>query len=386
MRGEAIGVVHVGSLAVCAFHGVSTRINVNGYVGVFAAATLAAAWSWYRRRVRGPLLSAEDIKAGLKLMHPVNGYCHLVEDDTGLIQPFDFDLAAVRDLRSRFALRAHDIVIATYPKCGTTWMQQVVLLLLRGAEAECAPMRDAPWLEMSVSSAANGCKSSSPPLSVDKLCRLPPADPCVNSGRRVWKTHAPEPHAPWRGAGAHAAAAAGAKVIVVARNAKDAAVSMLYHTANIAPFQWHGGWAEFAPLFFAGQLESNSFWDWYEGWWRASRAYPPTVLWITYEEMSADLPAAVAKVARHLGLQTSSAEIRRVAERSGFVSMREEQARRDALATARGDHVKQGHLRQGQVGGWRAVLRACDTAAFDAKNLELAAACEGLLLYEGEAV
>ena len=185
---EAIGVI--GSLAVCAFHGVSTRINVNGYVGVFAAATLAAAWSWYRRRVRGPLLSAEDIKAGLKLMHPVNGYCHLVEDDTGLIQPFDFDLAAVRDLRSRFALRAHDIVIATYPKCGTTWMQQVVLLLLRGAEAECAPMRDAPWLEMSVSSAANGCKSSSPPLSVDKLCRLPPADPCVNSGRRVWKTHA----------------------------------------------------------------------------------------------------------------------------------------------------------------------------------------------------
>lgn len=353
--------------------------------GLSAAALAAAAWYWYRRRVRAPLLSAEDLKAGLKLMHPINGYCHLVEDDTGLIQPFDFDLAAVRDLRSRFRLRAHDIVIATYPKCGTTWMQQLVLLLLRGAEAECAPMRDAPWLEMSVSSAANGCKSSSPPLSVGELCALPLADPCVNSGRRVWKTHAPEAHAPWHG-GAHAAAAAGAKVIVVARNAKDAAVSMLHHTANIPSFQWHGGWADFAPLFLNGQLESNLFWDWYEGWWRASRDYPTTVLWITFEEMSADLPAAVAKVARHLGLQTSLAEIRRVAERSGFVNMREEQARRDALATARGEHVKRGHLRQGQVGGWRAVLRACDTAAFDAKNLELAAACEGLLLYEGEAV
>ena len=103
------------------------------FAGLSAATIAAAAWYWYRRRVRAPLLSAEDLKAGLKLMHPINGYCHLVEDDTGLIQPFDFDLAAVRDLRSRFRLRAHDIVIATYPKCGTTWMQQLVLLLLRGA-------------------------------------------------------------------------------------------------------------------------------------------------------------------------------------------------------------------------------------------------------------
>ena len=37
---------------------------------------------------------------------------------------------------------------------------------------------------------------------------------------------------------AQSASAAGAKVIVVARNAKDTAVSMLHHTANIPPFGW----------------------------------------------------------------------------------------------------------------------------------------------------
>jgi len=82
----------------------------------------------YRRcHARPALLSASDGANGLKLMDQVIGYCHLEEEDTGLIQPFDFDLAAVRDLRKRFQLRAHDVVIATYPKCGTTWMQQLIL-------------------------------------------------------------------------------------------------------------------------------------------------------------------------------------------------------------------------------------------------------------------
>ena len=52
-----------------------------------------------------------------------------------LIQPFDFDVPAVQALRARFTLAAHDVAIATYPKCGTTWMQQLVLLLLRGEGA-----------------------------------------------------------------------------------------------------------------------------------------------------------------------------------------------------------------------------------------------------------
>ena len=87
--------------------------------------------------------------AGLRLMSPC-GYRHKVEED-GLIQPFDFDLPTIAQLRQRFALRQHDVVVATYPKCGTTWMQQLAILCLRGGDAECVPMRDAPWLEMSVS-------------------------------------------------------------------------------------------------------------------------------------------------------------------------------------------------------------------------------------------
>ena len=241
----------------------------------------------------------------LKCMSPDGcGYMYKL-DENGLVQPFDFVLPAVQDLRARFALRGHDVVIATYPKCGTTWMQQLVLLLVRGSDTDVAPMRDAPWLEMSVSSAASGEPSSSPPLSVDELRALP-APP---QGRlAVWKTHSTAALVPWCG-GVAAAAAAAAKVVVVSRSPKDTAVSMLHHTANIPGFGFTGGWEEFAPLFLSGRVESSSFWEWHRGWWEAARAHARSVLWVRFEEMKRDLLGVTRRVAEHLGLQRSEEEV-----------------------------------------------------------------------------
>ncbi|KAH8071407.1 sulfotransferase [Aureococcus anophagefferens] len=43
--------------------------------------------------------------------------------------------SAVAELRRSFLSRAGDVFVCTYPKCGTTWMQQIVLLLLHGGDA-----------------------------------------------------------------------------------------------------------------------------------------------------------------------------------------------------------------------------------------------------------
>jgi len=312
------------------------------------------------------------------VMDPRFGYRHLVEADTGLIQPFDFDLPSVRALRKRFELNPCDIVIATYPKCGTTWMQQIVLLLIHGPDAKVNPMRDAPWLEMSCSSAANGCQSSSPPISVDELCSyaLPSTE---RPSQRCWKTHAPAHATPWRGGGAAAAAASGARIIVVFRNSKDTAVSMLHHTRNIPPFGFTGGWEEFSMLFREGRVESNSYWDWYEGWWRAAQEHSEAVLWVVFEDMLADLPREVKRIAHHIGTEPSAAQVAAISARCTFSSMRAESADRDKTAK----FVKKDHLRVGQAGGWRKVFSSEDCAAFDEKNAQLLRACEGLRMEQG---
>src|SRR5205085_7890919 len=62
-----------------------------------------------------------------------------------------------REVRSRvfdsarwagYAPRADDLVIATYSKCGTTWMQRIVSMLVFGS-AEPMPIWDlSPWPDM----------------------------------------------------------------------------------------------------------------------------------------------------------------------------------------------------------------------------------------------
>ena len=327
-------------------------------VCVAVASVLAALYVLRRQRQRrcasAPVsasspflpLSTADLENGLHLMHPVHGYRHLCEDDLGLVQPFDFDLPTVKALRRRFALSARDVVIATYPKCGTTWMQQLILLLLRGADAEpFAPMRDAPWIEMSASSAANGQPASSPPIPIDSLCSLPPPAPSVDRGWRVWKTHSPEPHAPWRGGGGAGAAAAGARVVVVCRNSKDAAISLLHHTKNIPPFAFVGGWAEFAPLFLDGRVESSSFWAWHEGWYRAARAHPETILWISFERMKADLPAVARQVGQAmLPSATCAAHARHRTPPAPALSVRPHRSQPIRIAPSTPVHPSSSHL------------------------------------------
>mmetsp|Transcript_29527 Transcript_29527/g.94345 ORF Transcript_29527/g.94345 Transcript_29527/m.94345 type:complete len:343 (+) Transcript_29527:24-1052(+) len=333
-------------------------------------------------------LTPEEEAAGVKLADPACGYKYVEEADgdhplacAGLVHPFDFVLPAVYELREKLAPKPHDVFIATYPKCGTTWMQQIVMLLLRGGSADVNPMADAPWLEMSVSRAAKGSAamkslSSTPPRDCAALCAL--SAPEGDSGRRAWKTHATAEAAPWRG-GPAAAAAAGSKVVVVCRNPKDAAVSMLHHTKNIPGFGFSGGWDDFVALFLRGKVESSSIWPWHRGWWEAAAAHPSTVLVVHFEDLKRDLKAAVGRVAAHLGLERSDAELEAVAARSSFEVMKAEAAARDAETLKKGGSIKKDHFREGKTGGWRELMSPELQREFDEKTaaLEAAAAAGG---------
>ena len=308
-------------------------------------------------------LTDEQRANGVRAMDPRWGY--LVKfDDLNIIQPPSFSFEVIYDLRNRLQLKSHDIIVATFPKCGTTWMQQIVLLLMKGSEAEVFPQKDGPWIEMTASRAVQPGGGNNTHgmelLTVDQMLELPPPG-AESSGKRLWKTHSPLRGAPWKG-GVKGANKAGAKIIIVSRNPKDAAISKYHHTKRQPNLSFDGEWDDFVPLYLNEKTVYGSHWDWHCDWWQAKAEYPDTILWLQYEDMKKDLKGAVKSVAEFLDLQRTDEEIEKITDRCTFNSMKAEDDKRS------GGDPKKSHLRSGKAGGWTDKFSEEMSSAFDERT------------------
>merc|ERR1719333_1788727 len=127
-------------------------------------------------------------------------------------------------------------------------------------------MQQAPWIEAVVCNKAlgNATDLGGEPRSIEELSAWDGSTRFGKGpGRRVFKTHAPLHLAPWVG-GASSPIKSKAKIIVVARNPKDACVSLFHHSRDVPAFAYKGDFEHFVTsLFLQGKVESGCFWEWH---------------------------------------------------------------------------------------------------------------------------
>jgi sulfotransferase len=217
-----------------------------------------------------------------------------------------------------------DIFVATYPKCGTTWTQYMVYLLLHGGQ----PLP-----------ADRNINDVFPHLEEvgEAVVRALPQP-------RLIKTHLPFERTPW---------SAEAKYVYVARNPFDCAVSFYHHTRG---FPRHydfaeGTWDTFFECFLSGEVDFGDYFDHLLSWWPMRTA--PNVLLLTYERMLAGPESAAHTIATFLGGAAAAAAseprlVERVVEHSSFDSMRTNQRR---WSSARPADMPE-FVRKGVVGDW----------------------------------
>ena len=256
------------------------------------------------------------------------------------------------DKLKKFQLRSDDIILATYPKSGTTWMQQILKLIYTGGNENGKNVSEAvPWLERGTVNMA----TSDPKAAVD-FDNIP--------SPRLLSSHAPYFLVP--GGLPHTSPA---KYIYVARNPKDVAVSFYYHSRAFKAYEYSGPWEHFYTLFVTGQVEFGSWFDHVLGWWE--HRDQENILFLKYEDMQSDLHTSVQRIASFCGKNDLSPEvIERVVRLSTFQSMKANSlANGDWHSPFRNTEIAP-FIRKGIIGDWKNHFSPKQNEEFDAMYLD----------------
>jgi hypothetical protein len=187
-----------------------------------------------------------------------------------------------------FAARPTDIVVATLPKSGTTWIKALLYSTVRRREH---PVDDGHPLH---SLGPHECiKFLEYQLYTGN--RVPDLD--LLPDPRLFATHVPFVSLP------RSAKASGCKIVYVCRDPKDTLISQ-WNFSN--KFRTRDGLeplsVEAAAGFFCDGLSpSGPYWDHVLGYWLAHLAHPERVLFFRYKEMSEDPAAHVRRLAEFVG-------------------------------------------------------------------------------------
>ena len=254
-----------------------------------------------------------------------------------------------------FKFRDGDIVIATYAKSGTTWVQQIVSqLIFNGAEN--LPVAEmSPWLDLRV-----------PPKEV-KLAAVE-----AQTHRRFIKTHLPVDALVF---------SPRAKYIYIGRDGRDVVFSMYNHHAN-ANDDWYralndtpgriGPPIPHPPAdirqYFREWLDGDGypfwpFWENVRSWWELRHA--PNLLMLHFAELKRDLPDAIRNIAAFLEIPIDEARFPLIIEHCSFDYMKKNATKAVPLGGAFWDGGAATFIHKGVNGRWREVLSAEESGRYE---------------------
>jgi aryl sulfotransferase len=260
----------------------------------------------------------------------------------------------------RFPFRGDDVIIATYGKTGTTWTQQIVGQLVF-AGAEDVPIHAiSPWLDL----------RAMPPETLGILE--------AQTHRRIVKTHLPLDALTF---------SPKAKYLYIGRDGRDVLFSLYHHHASANAF-WYQvindtpgriGPAIERPdpdvrRYFRTWLEQDgypfwSFWENLASWWPARNL--PNVRLVHFSQLKADLPGEMRKIAEFLGCDIPEDRWPAILEHCSFDYMKAHAGQVAPLGGAIFEGGADSFINKGVNGRWRDVLSPEDSAAYEAKSIEM---------------
>ncbi|MEM7005000.1 MAG: sulfotransferase domain-containing protein [Pseudomonadota bacterium] len=264
------------------------------------------------------------------------------------------------------SFRDDDIIISTYAKSGTTWVQQILSQLIFQGEEGLPVAEMSPWLDLRV-----------PPKEV----KLPQVE--AQTHRRFMKTHLPVDALVF---------SKNAKYLYIGRDGRDVVWSLYNHHKN-ANDSWYHALNDTpglvgAPIgpppasveeYFEHWLLNDgapfwSFWDNVKSWWAIRQL--PNVRMIHFADLKADMEGEIRQIAKFLEIDVSDDVMARVLKHCYFDYMKANATASVPLGGAFWDGGAQTFIHKGTNGRWRDVLSAQLSERYEAAAWErLGPAC-----------
>ncbi|XP_044864880.1 amine sulfotransferase-like isoform X1 [Mauremys mutica] len=240
-----------------------------------------------------------------------------------------------------FEIRDSDVFVVTYPKSGTVWTQNILSLIYHEGHRDGTENMEivdrVPWLEYNI-------------RNMDYVRRPSP---------RLFATHLPYYLVPRDLKNRRT------KVIYVARNPKDVAVSYFHYSSLSVLLETMPDFNIFLERFLARKVGAGFWLDHITGW--STHRDDFNILFLTYEEMKKDLRGAVLKICKFLGKQLNEKELDTVVEKATFDQMKTDpRANYESKQKANFLEPGKGHfLRKGTVGDWKNTMTVAQSERFD---------------------
>ncbi|CEI61336.1 hypothetical protein FVEN_g5946 [Fusarium venenatum] len=268
-------------------------------------------------------------------------------------------------------LRSDDIIIATYSKSGTTWVQQIVSQLIHQGDPTVAAGALSPWVDIRI---------------VPREVMLDMVE--AQTHRRFMKTHLPVDSLVWDPK---------VKYIFIARDGRDMIWSLHHHfyaatptfysffeNTGVTPFQRP---SENPRDMLIDLIEDDTrpticwpFWSHIRGWWE--RRDQSNLMLVHFNDLKKDLDGEVRKIAKFLETPDMPEDkFKDVVEHSTFDWMKEhaELAAPPQAAVAWENGAKD-FVHKGSNGRWKDVLSEEDNKRYlDKAKEELGEECANWL-------
>uniref|UniRef100_A0A096NCD7 Sulfotransferase n=1 Tax=Papio anubis TaxID=9555 RepID=A0A096NCD7_PAPAN len=207
-----------------------------------------------------------------------------------------------------FEAKPDDLLICTYPKAGTTWIQEIVDMIEQNGDVE-------------------KCQRAI----------IQHRHPFIEWARP------PQPSA---------------------RNAKDCMVSYYHFQRMNHMLPDPGTWEEYFETFINGKVVWGSWFDHVKGWWEMKDRHQ--ILFLFYEDIKRNPKHEIRKVMQFMGKNLDETVLDKIVQETSFEKMKENpMTNRSTVSKSIMDQSISSFMRKGTVGDWKNHFTVAQNERFD---------------------